>query len=66
MAFPAIIIAIAAFLSVGAAIVFVMLVIGIRRGDRAQYLPDSPGTTLDTFTRRFLGGGVYRSYREED
>lgn len=36
----------------------VMLVIGIRRGDRARHLADEPGTHLDAVTRHLLGVGV--------
>ena len=35
-----------------------MLVIGIRRGDRARHLADEPGTHLDAVTRHLLGVGV--------
>jgi hypothetical protein len=66
MAFFTTIIVIAAFLSVSAAAVFVLLVIGIRRGDRARHLSDAPDTALDALTRSFLGVGVRRSDREED
>jgi hypothetical protein len=65
MAFSECIIAIAAFLSVIAAIVFVMLVIGIRKGDRARHLSDAPDTALDALTRSFLGVGT-RNDRQED
>jgi formate-dependent nitrite reductase membrane component NrfD len=60
------IIAIAAFLSVIAAGVFVMLVIGIRKGDRARHLSDAPGTTLEALTRSFLGVGIRRGGHEEN
>jgi hypothetical protein len=32
-----------------------MLVIGIRRGDRAHHQTDEPGTHLDALTRSVLG-----------
>ena len=48
----------AVFLSGAAIGVLVMLVIGIRRGDRARHLADEPGTRLDAVTRRMLGVGV--------
>ena len=48
----------AVFLSGVAIGVLVMLVIGIRRGDRARRLADEPGTRLDAVTRRMLGVGV--------
>jgi hypothetical protein len=66
MAFSESIIAIAAFLSVSTAVVFVMLVIGIRKGDRARHLADPPATALDALTRNFLGVGVRRGGQEED
>ena len=65
MAFSECIIALAAFLSVTVAAVFVMLVIGIRKGDRARHLSDAPDTALDALTRSFLGVGT-RNDREED
>ena len=48
----------AVFLSGAVAGVFVLLVIGIRRGDRAHHLTDEPGTRLDAITRSVLGVGV--------
>jgi hypothetical protein len=48
----------AVFLSGAVAGVFVMLVIGIRRGDRAHRLADEPDTHLDALTRSVLGVGV--------
>ena len=65
MAFSECIIAIAAFLSVIAVVVFIMLVIGIRKGDRARHLSDAPDTALDALTRSFLGVGT-RNDRQED
>jgi hypothetical protein len=52
------ILALAVFLSGAVAGVLVMLVIGIRRGDRARCLADKPGTQVDALTRRMLGVGV--------
>jgi hypothetical protein len=66
MSFGACVIAIAASLSVIAAVVFVMLVIGIRKGDRAGHLSDPPDTALDALTRSFLGIGTRRSDHEEN
>jgi hypothetical protein len=66
MAFSATIIAVAAFLSVSATVVFAVLVIGIRKGDRARHLSDAPDTALEAFTRCFLGVGVRRGDHEED
>jgi hypothetical protein len=65
MAFSECIIAKAAFLSAVAAVVFVMLVIGIRKGDRARHLSDAPDTALDALARSFLGVGT-RNDREEN
>lgn len=48
-----------AFLSGAVAAVFVMLVIGIRRGDRQRRLPASRDTPLDAFTRTTLGASAW-------
>jgi hypothetical protein len=61
MTLSAWILVLAVFLSGAAAGVFVMLVIGIRRGDRAHHLADEPGTRLDALTRSVLGVGVRTS-----
>ena len=66
MAFYEWIITITVFLSVITAIAFVVLVIGIRKGDRAPHLTDGPGTVLEAFTRSFLGVGIRRSDNEEN
>ncbi len=66
MSFCACVIAIAAFLSIAAAVVFVMLVIGIHKGDRARHLSDAPDTALDALTRSFMGVGVRRGDHEEN
>jgi hypothetical protein len=42
-----------------------MLVIGIRKGDRARHLSDAPDTALDALTRSFLGVGT-RNDREDN
>jgi hypothetical protein len=65
MAFFACIIAMATFLSVIVAVVFAVLVIGIRKGDRPGHLSDAPGTVLDALTRKFLGVGIRRHYEED-
>ena len=52
------ILVLAVLLSGAVAGVFIMLVIGIRRGDRAHHLADEPGTRLDAITRSVLGVGV--------
>lgn len=58
MSFSIFMLALAAFLSGGAAIAFIMLVIGIRIGDRTRHLADKPNAPLGALTRRFLGVGV--------
>ena len=55
------ILALAVFLSGVVAGVLGMLVIGIRRGDRAHQLADEPITHVDALTRRMLGVGVRTS-----
>ena len=55
------ILALAVFLSGAVTGVLVMLVIGIRRGDRAHHLADEPDTQLDALTRSMLGVGVRTS-----
>jgi hypothetical protein len=66
MALYAWIIALAAFLSVIAVIVFITLVVGIRKRDRTRQLYDAPETVLDASTRSFLGVRVRHSDREEN
>jgi hypothetical protein len=72
MTFFAFVIAIAAFLSGGAAAIFAMLVIGIHKGDRPRHLSEAPDTPLDAVTRSVLGIGFRtgwpagRSDREEN
>jgi hypothetical protein len=58
MTFSVWILVLAVFLSGAGAGVFVMLVIGIRRGDHPHHLADKPGTHLDAITRSVLGVGV--------
>jgi hypothetical protein len=66
------VIAITAFLVGVASAIFLMLVIGIRKGDRARCLPDAQNTPLDTITRTMLGARTWpsipaaRSDREEN
>jgi hypothetical protein len=57
MTFAVWILILAVFLSGAVAGVFIMLVIGIHKGDRARHLA-VPGTRLDTLTRSVLGVGV--------
>lgn len=52
------ILALAVFLSGAVSGAFVMLVIGIHRGDHARCLADEPDTHLDALTRSTLGVGV--------
>ena len=58
MALSICILALAVFLSGAVSGIFAMLVIGIRRGDRAYRLADEPGTRLDAIARSVLGVGV--------
>ncbi len=58
MTFSIWILVLAVFLSVAVAGVFVLLVIGIRMGDRGHRLTDDPCTHLDALTRSVLGVGV--------
>lgn len=53
------VIAAIAFLSGALAAVFIMLVIGIRRGDRARDQPGCRNTPLDAFTRTTLGASTW-------
>lgn len=55
------VIAIAAFLAGGVSAIFLVLVIGIHKGDRARCLPDAQNTPLDTFTRTTLGARTWPS-----
>ena len=50
------------FLSGAVSGALAMLVIGIRRGDRARHLADQPGTRLDAITRNLLGVGVRNGF----
>jgi hypothetical protein len=58
MTFSVWMLALAVFLSGAVAGIFTVLVIGIRRGDRAHRLTDEPDTHLDALTRSVLGVGV--------
>ena len=48
----------AAFMSGAVSGVFVLLVAGIRAGDRAAHLAAAPHTHVDAITRQVLGVGV--------
>ncbi len=58
MSFSVWMLVLAVFLSGAVAGIFTVLVIGIRRSDRAHRLTDEPGTHLDALTRSVLGVGV--------
>ena len=58
MALTVVILAIAVFLA-GAVLGFLtLIIIGIRRGDRARHLADQPHTHVEAVTRRVLGVGT--------
>ena len=58
MALAAAILAVAVFLA-GAVLGFLtLIIIGIRRGDRARRLADAPHTHVEAVTRRVLGVGT--------
>jgi hypothetical protein len=57
MTFSVWMLVLAVFLSGAVAGIFTVLVIGIRKGDRA-HLADEPATPLDALTRSVLGVGV--------
>ncbi len=59
MASFVLVIAAIAFLSGGLTTVFIMLVIGIRKGDRARDQPGFRNTPLDAFTRTTLGASTW-------
>ncbi len=62
MTFAVAVLAIAVFLS-GAVLGFLaLLIVGIRRGDRARHLADAPHTHVEAVTRRVLGVGT-RNHR---
>jgi hypothetical protein len=52
--------ALVAFLAGTVAAAFLMMVIGMHKGDRASDLSDAPATTVDYLTRRALGLAVRR------
>jgi hypothetical protein len=58
MTFSVWMLVLAVFLSGAVVGVFIMLAIGIRKGDFAHRLTDEPGTHLDALTRGVLGVGV--------
>jgi hypothetical protein len=54
-----VILAITVFLAGAALGVLVLLIVGIRRGDRARRLADAPHTRVEAVTRRVLGVGTW-------
>jgi hypothetical protein len=52
------------FLAVSAAVTFVVIIIGIHRGDR-RHLINAPRSTSDAFTRRILVGVRYPAHSAE-
>lgn len=63
MAFAIAILAVAVFLSGAVLGVLAVLIIGIRKGDRAPRLADAPHTQVEAVTRRVLGVGT-RNHRD--
>ncbi len=58
MTLAIVILAIAVFLA-GAVLGFLaLLIVGIRKGDRARHLADAPHTQVEAITRRVLGVGT--------
>jgi hypothetical protein len=66
------VIALVAYLSGAASAVFLMVVIGIRRGDRPERILDSASSQPETSARRLLHSGtwpdapVYRADRDRN
>jgi hypothetical protein len=58
MTLAIVILAITIFLA-GAVLGFLaLLIVGIRKGDRARHLADAPHTQVEAITRRVLGVGI--------
>jgi hypothetical protein len=66
MTFSTWLLVLAVFLSGAVAGVFVVLVIGVRIGDRTNRLADEPATCLDALTRSVLGVGVRTGWSAEN
>jgi hypothetical protein len=72
MAYLVLVVALIAFLAGVTAAVFLMLFIGIRKGDRPERIVEARNSPLDSCTRSLLGSGtwpnvpVYRADREDD
>jgi len=60
------ILAIAVFLSGAVLGSLALLVVGIRRGDRARHLADKPRTPTEAITRAVLGVGTRSHHGNED
>ena len=58
MTLTVLILAIAVFLAGAAIGVLTLLIVGIRKGDRAGHLADAPHTQVEAITRRVLGVGT--------
>jgi hypothetical protein len=63
MTLAIVILAIAVFLASAALGFLTLLIVGIRKGDRARHLADTPHTQVEAITRRVLGVGI-RSHRD--
>ena len=58
MTLTVLILAIAVFLAGAVLGVLTLLIVGIRKGDRAGHLADTPHTQVEAITRRVLGVGT--------
>jgi hypothetical protein len=58
MTFAVAILAIVVFLSGAVLGFFLLIIIGIRRGDRTRHLADAPHTHVEAITRRVVGVGI--------
>jgi hypothetical protein len=63
MTLAIVILALAVFLAGAALGSLALLIVGIRRGDRARRLADAPHTHVEAVTRRVLGVGT-RNHRD--
>ena len=58
MTLAIVILAISVFLAGATLGALTLLIVGIRRGDRARRLADAPHTQVEAVTRRVLGVGI--------
>jgi hypothetical protein len=58
MTLAIVILAVAVFLVGAVAGFLALLIVGIRKGDRARRLADAPHTQVEAITRRVLGVGI--------